>query len=227
MKFRNQQPDELDRAEAASASAVRAAQERKLRAERLAARNAARAVAASMPPVPGLKSRQPFTFWRWGAVALALILVSGAAYLWYVDRAVSTFLWKEDDVSVPEYMAQGEPLVLDLSYELGAYESALAVTVAESSVQPELVEGRDWLVQAIQARERNDHAAAVRLLGEARARSPELPQIYLNLGYSQDALGRFAQAEHNYRTFLALTADTKAFAAQRKSVQERLSSSVL
>jgi tetratricopeptide (TPR) repeat protein len=79
-----------------------------------------------------------------------------------------------------------------------------------------------WVQRAIVAQERGDHAAAVRLLGEARDLSPNSPKIYLNLGYSNDALGLSAEAEKNYRRFLALTEGDEAYALQRKPVINRL-----
>lgn len=76
--------------------------------------------------------------------------------------------------------------------------------------------------RAILAQERGDHAAAVRLLGEARDLSPKSPQIYLNLGYSNDALRLPAEAEKYYRQFLSLTEEDGAYSAQRKHVLKRL-----
>lgn len=83
-------------------------------------------------------------------------------------------------------------------------------------------EAQVWVQRAIAAQERSDHAAAIRLLTEARALSPDSPQVYLHLGYSNDALGQFAEAEKNYRTFLSLTEGDSAYAAQRQPVIERL-----
>jgi len=79
-----------------------------------------------------------------------------------------------------------------------------------------------WVQRAIVAQERGDHAAAVRLLSEARELSPKSPQIYLNLGYSNDALGSLAEAEKNYLRFLSLTEGDDAYLLQRKPVIERL-----
>jgi Flp pilus assembly protein TadD len=72
------------------------------------------------------------------------------------------------------------------------------------------------------AQERGDHAAAVRLLGEARELAPKSPQIYLNLGYSNDALNLTAEAERNYRHFLSMTEGDNSYAEQRKHVIKRL-----
>ena len=79
-----------------------------------------------------------------------------------------------------------------------------------------------WVQRAIAAQERNDHAAAVRFLGEARILAPKSPEIYLNLGYSYEALGMPADAEKYFRNFLALTEGNSVYEAQRKRIAEKL-----
>jgi tetratricopeptide (TPR) repeat protein len=79
-----------------------------------------------------------------------------------------------------------------------------------------------WVQRAVVAQERGDHAAALRLLAEARELSPKSPQIYLNLGYSNDALGLPAEAKRNYRYFMLLTDGDIAYLLQRTLVIERL-----
>jgi tetratricopeptide (TPR) repeat protein len=81
---------------------------------------------------------------------------------------------------------------------------------------------RVWLQRAVVAQERGDNKAAVRLLLEARKLAPKSPQIYLNLGYSNDALGLSAEAEKNYQYFMALTEGDAAYLLQRTLVIERL-----
>lgn len=79
-----------------------------------------------------------------------------------------------------------------------------------------------WVQRAIVAQERGDHAKAVKLLNEARELSPKSPQIYLNLGYSNDALGLTAEADKNYLRFLSLTEGDSAYALQRKPIIQRM-----
>lgn len=79
-----------------------------------------------------------------------------------------------------------------------------------------------WVQRAVVAQERGNHAEAIRLLSKARELSPNSPQIYLNLGYSSDALGQADKAAESYRRFLALTAGNSTYLAQRKPVIQRL-----
>ena len=79
-----------------------------------------------------------------------------------------------------------------------------------------------WVQRAIAAQERSDHATAVRLLNEARELEPKSPQIYLNLGYSNDSLGLTAEAEKSYLRFLSLTEGDGSYVMQRKPIIERL-----
>lgn len=81
-----------------------------------------------------------------------------------------------------------------------------------------------WVQRAVVAQERGDHASAINLLTQARDLSPKSPQIYLNLGYSNDALGQPAEAEKNYLRFLSLTEGDESYLLQRKPVIERLES---
>ena len=81
-----------------------------------------------------------------------------------------------------------------------------------------------WVQRAVVAQERNDHAAAVKMLNMARELSPKSPQIYLNLGYSNDALGLTAEADKNYLRFLSLTEGDSAYTLQRKPIMDRLES---
>lgn len=79
--------------------------------------------------------------------------------------------------------------------------------------------------RALVAQERRDHGQAVRLLEEAKQLSPRLPEIHLNLGLSQEALGNTAAAEASYQSFLRLTDKSSvsgAYSAQRGYVMEKL-----
>jgi len=76
--------------------------------------------------------------------------------------------------------------------------------------------------QAILQQEKGDHPAAVRILGDLAVRYPEVPEIFLNLGYSQQALGAERQARRSYRAFLEMTQNRSLYAEQRRAVSEWL-----
>lgn len=103
---------------------------------------------------------------------------------------------------------------------LGQMDAADTALERANKLNPKIAQV--WVQRAIVAQERGDHAAAVRLLTEARELSPKSPQIYLNLGYSNDALGLLAEAEKNYLRFLSLTEGDSAYLLQRKPIIERL-----
>ena len=102
----------------------------------------------------------------------------------------------------------------------GQMDAAEAALEHAARIDPKVA--RVWIQRAIVAQERGDHAAALKLLNEARELAPKSPQIYLNLGYSNDALGFSAEAEVNYRHFLSITEGDNAYSAQRKLVTKKL-----
>jgi hypothetical protein len=71
---------------------------------------------------------------------------------------------------------------------------------------------------AILKQERGDHASALQILEEAADRHPDVPEVYLNLGYSQQALGAVADAGRSFRIFLRMTEGRSLYAEQRKVV---------
>ncbi len=103
---------------------------------------------------------------------------------------------------------------------LGQREAAETALERASNINPK--DARIWVQRAVVEQERGDHAAALRLLGIARDLSPASPQIYLNMGYSNDALGQTGKAEDNYHRFLALTEGNGSYLTQRKSILQRL-----
>jgi Flp pilus assembly protein TadD len=106
--------------------------------------------------------------------------------------------------------------------QLAQGQKDAAETALEHASRLDPKVARVWIQRAIVAQERDDHAAAVRLLNEARELAPNSPQIYLNLGYSNDALNLSAEAEKNYRHFLSLTEGDNSYSEQRKHVIKRL-----
>jgi tetratricopeptide (TPR) repeat protein len=75
---------------------------------------------------------------------------------------------------------------------------------------------------AILKQEKNDHEGALKILAEAAARHPNMPEIYLNQGYSQLELGATRDAGHSFRIFLRLTEGRSLYAEQRKAVNRWL-----
>ncbi len=102
----------------------------------------------------------------------------------------------------------------------GRIEEADATLERAGTLDPTVAQ---VLVQrAVVAQERGDNTKAIRLLINARELSPKSPQIYLNMGYSNDALGLSAEAEKNYRYYLSLTEGDAAYSLQRSLVTQRL-----
>jgi hypothetical protein len=53
-------------------------------------------------------------------------------------------------------------------------------------------------------------------------RHPDVPEIYLNQGYSEYALGAVRDAERSFRAFLKLTESRSLYVQQRQVVTEWL-----
>lgn len=103
--------------------------------------------------------------------------------------------------------------------QLGVAEAALE---RASKLNPKVAQ--IWVQRAIVAQERGDHTTAVKLLNEARELAPKSPKIFLNLGFSNDALGLIAEADKNYLRFLSLTEGDGSYAMQRKPIIDRMES---
>jgi Flp pilus assembly protein TadD len=80
------------------------------------------------------------------------------------------------------------------------------------------------LVQlAVLKQEKGDHASALRLLKDAARRHRDVPEIYLNLGYSQQALGVFDEAGRSFKIFLDMTEGRSVYSEQRTMVSQWVS----
>ena len=101
---------------------------------------------------------------------------------------------------------------LDLAEE--SFESAQALVPGHA---PTLVQ------LAVLKQEKGDHAGALRLLKDAASRHRDVPEIYLNLGYSQQALGVFDEAARSFKIFLELTEGRTVYSEQRKMVSQWVS----
>ena len=71
--------------------------------------------------------------------------------------------------------------------------------------------------------QRGDHGTALQLLKEAQKLAPAMPEVQLNIGYSNDTMGdRLLEAKTAYKLFLDLTEGNSAYFTVRKKVMERL-----
>lgn len=97
---------------------------------------------------------------------------------------------------------------LDLAETAFASAQALAPNNAQLAVQ-----------QAILKQEQGDHASALQILEDAAIRHPNMPEIFLNRGYSQQALGAVRDARRSFRIFLNLTEGRSLYSQQRAVVE--------
>jgi len=102
---------------------------------------------------------------------------------------------------------------------LGNFDEAERHLTRATDIAPAFSEA--WVLRGIAAQERGDHSLALKFLTEAQAISPNQADIYFNVGYSQDALGRREEADAAWRRFLDLARDKPRFAKQRAFVEQR------
>ncbi len=79
-----------------------------------------------------------------------------------------------------------------------------------------------WLQCAIVEQQRGKHEAALRILNEAEELAPDIPEMQLNIGYSNDAIGNQKLSVKAYNSFLKLTEGNSAYMMIRYKVLERL-----
>ena len=102
--------------------------------------------------------------------------------------------------------------------ELDKAEKYLDKGLAVTGKQPQL-----WLQRAVVEQQRGDHGTALQLLKEAQKLAPAMPEVQLNIGYSNDTMGdRLLEAKTAYKLFLDLTEGNSAYFTVRKKVMERL-----
>lgn len=102
--------------------------------------------------------------------------------------------------------------------QLAIAEDALSAARALAPMSAQVVVQLSILHQ-----EKGEHARAVAMLEEAAIHHAQVPEIYLNLGYSQLALGDEGRARKSFRTFLELTSDSAIYAQQRVALANWLS----
>ena len=76
--------------------------------------------------------------------------------------------------------------------------------------------------RAILKQEKGDHVTALQILQEAGEHNPDVPEIFLNQGYSEQALGAVQDARRSFRIFLRITEGRSLYTRQRKLVVEWL-----
>jgi tetratricopeptide (TPR) repeat protein len=100
---------------------------------------------------------------------------------------------------------------LDLAEKAFAAAQPLAPDNAQIAVQ-----------RAIIQQENGDHASALQILEDAATRHPDVPEIFLNQGYSQQALGAVRDARRSFRIFLKISEGRSLYGEQRKAVKQWL-----
>jgi len=100
---------------------------------------------------------------------------------------------------------------LDLAGE--AFEAAQELAPDNAQIAVQL---------AILNQEKGDHDSALRILQAAAIRHPDVPEIFLNRGYSQQALGAVQEAKRSFREFLQMTEDRSLYLQQRLAVKRWL-----
>lgn len=101
--------------------------------------------------------------------------------------------------------------------QLDSAEKALASAQALAPMNAQIAVQR-----AILQQEKGDHVTALQLLKDAGERNPNVPEIFLNQGYSEQALGAVQDARRSFRVFLRITEGRSLYTGQRKLVNEWL-----
>ena len=101
--------------------------------------------------------------------------------------------------------------------ELYHAEAYLDMGLAINGKNPQL-----WLLRAIVEQQKGKHGFALQILHKAQKFVPDMPEVYLNIGYSNDALGSKESSVKAYDTFLKLTEGNQAYTIVRHKVLERL-----
>lgn len=106
------------------------------------------------------------------------------------------------------HLANGQ---LDLADAAFASAQSLAPENAQIAIQSAIVQ-----------QERGDHASALKILEDLATRYPTVPEVFLNQGYSHQAMGAVSEARHSFHTFLRMTEGRSLYSHQRKVVRDWL-----
>jgi Flp pilus assembly protein TadD len=108
------------------------------------------------------------------------------------------------------------------SAHLGAGQLDLAESALASARELAPYNAQIAVQQAILKQETGDHRSALKILGSIADKHPDVPEIFLNQGYSQYAVGDERAATRSFRIFLRLTAGRSLYAGQRKAIEDWL-----
>jgi len=103
---------------------------------------------------------------------------------------------------------------------MGNLDSAakyLDLGIAMNGKQPQL-----WLQRAVVSQQSGEHGKALETLEYLKKLSPKMPEVYLNIGYSNDMLKQKDKAKQAYQKFISLTENRPAYINVRKQVIKRL-----
>ncbi len=100
---------------------------------------------------------------------------------------------------------------------IGQLDQAAAAFASAMALAPD--NAQIAVQQAILRQEQGDHPGALEILNAAASRHPNVPEIYLNKGYSEQALGGVREAQRSFRIFLQLTEARSLYDPQRQVVQ--------
>ncbi len=100
---------------------------------------------------------------------------------------------------------------------LGQLEQAELAFASARTLMPD--NAQIAVQQAILRQEQGDHPGALRILEAVAQRHPDVPEIFLNQGYSQQALGAVTEAKRSFRVFLRLTDGRALYMQQREAVR--------
>ena len=109
------------------------------------------------------------------------------------------------------------------SAHLGAGQLELAEAALASARELAPNNAQIAVQMAILKQELGDHESALQILGSVADRHPDVPEIFLNQGYSQQAMGAETAAKRSFRIFLRLTEGRSLYSRQRTAIEEWLS----
>lgn len=115
-----------------------------------------------------------------------------------------------------------EPYLLMGTAYLGLGDLEVADSYFKRGLAIDAKRPRLWLQRAVVAQQRDDHGTALEILHKVETLAPRMPEIKLNIGYSNDVLGKKDDAAKAYQSFLALTESRRDYFTLRRQVFQRL-----
>ncbi|MFW2331664.1 MAG: tetratricopeptide repeat protein [Nitrospinota bacterium] len=112
-------------------------------------------------------------------------------------------------------------LVLGLAY-IGAGNLQKATDYLNWGLSVDKSQPALWLELGLIAQQTDEHGKALLYFMEAKRLSPESPQVWLNIGYSNEMLGKYFEASDAYQKFINYSAGDKLYTATSQEAQKRL-----